>query len=295
MIDSNPIVADPPPIPGGAVVGHVVAPTTLSATVSTAAAPMAVSAWHDGSHGLVAVASTELQYGPMSCTDPQTGKCSFRCFGVTHMSLEIPDVIASFVGAWIWLVWVDDGFGREKSYYAASMQLSFNPLNFVCSIVMIVTAAFIGCTCCCVGQQAVDWYGYASLATGIIGFFRFCGACGFIAGLLSADREEDCEAEHFREYMYCDCVDCTCAAYDYETCEDDPLGEDRVALLIFALGPWLVWCTLLLLLRGCGWACFARKWSPPSSMPMPTFAPMPAVGGGASVGGVVTAVTPVGP
>ena len=42
------------------------------------AAPTA--AWHT-------VAAPPEPYGPATCSDPQTGRCPFRCFAIAHLSI----------------------------------------------------------------------------------------------------------------------------------------------------------------------------------------------------------------
>ena len=51
---------------------------------------------------------------------------------------------------------------------------------------MTVAAGVIGCVCCCLGPDGVHAYSCAAKLTGALGFLRFCGACGFVVGLVSA-------------------------------------------------------------------------------------------------------------
>lgn len=160
------------------------------------------------------------------------------------------------------------------------MWLSFVPLHLVTAILMTVTSAFISCVCCCVGKGAVDVYKWSSLVAALIAFFRFLGSWGFVHGALFGGQEADCEAERFREwegrdYHHQGCPECDdrpstddgCACTMsgvpepwIEDCDDDPLGDDKVPLLVFVLLPWAAWCTALLVIRSSAFGCFARKW-----------------------------------
>ena len=210
----------------------------------------------------------------------------------------------SVIGAYIWLVWSTGLWrdGRQETYYGGSMQLSFIPLHVVGSILMTVASAFISCVCCCVGKGAVDFYGRSALCTAVLAFCRFCGACGFIRGLLFGDEEAECEMVQFREYerdydyyddyddVPVDCCDgCACEpAPDirpryhepYTDCGQSPFPDDddpgRYAFLLFVLLPWATWCAALLAFRACGSECFAKKWSAPVTQ-QPAVMPVSAV------------------
>jgi hypothetical protein len=46
----------------------------------------------------------------------------------------------------------------------------------------------------------------------------------------------------------------------------EPFAQtEKIPMLIFVLLPWAAWCTTLLLVRSCGWSCFARPWSQTAS------------------------------
>ena len=184
-------------------------------------------------------------------------------------------MVLSLIGAWIWLlwsggVWTDHG---KQSHYAGSMQLSFIPLHLAGSIVMTVSSALIACMCCCVGKPAVDMYRMSSLSTAVLAALRFCGACGFIYALVHGGKEADCEAARMyryeQDYREC-CRGCECAmiasAYAPVSCDEDPFEQtEKIPMLIFVLLPWAAWCTTMLLVRSCGWSCFARQWSQTAS------------------------------
>ena len=169
------------------------------------------------------------------------------------------------------------------------MWLSFVPLHLVTAIIMTVASAFISCMCCCVGKGAVDTYSAASLFAALLAFLRFLGSLGFVRAAVFGGDQADCEAERFRDWeegYHHGCRECDdrpatdndegCACtmeepYIYaepwmEDCGHDPLGDEKVPLLIFVFLPWAAWCTALLLIRCCGHFCFARKWVAPTGL-----------------------------
>jgi hypothetical protein len=74
------------PSPWAEAPGSAAAPVRGVPIAVTAMQPMVAqptAAWHTA----VQASGGGDPYGPASCTDPVTGRCSFRCFAISHMSL----------------------------------------------------------------------------------------------------------------------------------------------------------------------------------------------------------------
>lgn len=221
-------------------------------------------------------------YGPTHCHDHLTGRCSFRCFGITHMVFESIDCVAAFIGAYVWMLWSFDVW--DDSYYSGSMQLSFNPLHFAAAILMTATSAAIACVCCCVGQEGVNAYKTAARLAAVLGFLRFCGACGFVVGLYTNKNDEECELEQFeRTYAQDGGNAQTLEAPDhgYVDCNDPLSHENGDGGAIILLLPWAVWVGALFVMRLAGSECCAKRWTPPTTRApqVAVIAPQQPVGG----------------
>ena len=131
-------------------------------------------------------------YGPMSCSGGEAGCCSWRCFSVIHLLVEVVEGAIFGVCAFAWIVIMVFGDGALwENDDAAATNLLIGPWNAAAATAVLVVVSFVSCVCCCVGERAVKAYKVAMLVGAAIASLRFLGVLLLLGG-----------KEHCDDYMY---------------------------------------------------------------------------------------------